>query len=415
MTSVGNKEFINKTIFFAPIWTDNYNHFVDVMKSDPRYFVVEKNECPQYLLPYITEIYNNDELYMEFELLSKYIPKINTFEEELNLLSTPEIQKIRVVCFSTGCVFMEFYVEYRGLSLNQIIDFAYLFKNATYSEKNDSDKITLEKAIEELILENANAKKFFASADFKKECKMFHQIRLENTISSEELKERLLQLSRGYHKDFSMPNLGGEFDMIFEPYAYDHWAGSQEGFVNVFEYSGNERTNRFLKKYKASHLDRNYRFMYLVLLNQRFSAINYLEKTAMVHKYTRKEKEKLNHDTSFLKTTFSFSVVSDDRLYQTIYSNMYSVLGIEKLLIDIRDNEEQLAVVRNHEMLESEKMTSRFLFSISLLSLFSALVDAAGYFDRFLILKGISTILSFICLAVILIFYLVWWLNYKKK
>ena len=60
-------------------------------------------------------------------------------------------------------------------------------------------------------------------------------------------------------------------------------------------------------------------------------------------------------------------------------------------------------------------MTSAFLFGLSVLSLFSVLVDAAGYFDRILPLTTLSTVLSALCLASIVAFYIVWWVNYQRK
>jgi hypothetical protein len=61
-------------------------------------------------------------------------------------------------------------------------------------------------------------------------------------------------------------------------------------------------------------------------------------------------------------------------------------------------------MLQNHELLENEKMTSRFLFGLSILSFFSVLVDAAGYFDRINALQKISTPLSLVCLLSILSF-----------
>jgi hypothetical protein len=415
MNSVENSGFKNKTIFFVPSWTEDFCQFVSVMKEDCRYVTVEKNQPPRYLLPYISLIYKRDDLYMEFELKKECFPDVYTFEDQLNLSAAPKVEGIKVACFSTGCVFIEIHVTYEGLTVDEIVEFSHLFKNVTYGSKANSDIIKLESILETLILEKAKTKIFFTAEEFKKECKMFHQIRIDESVSAEKTQEYLACLRRGYRKNFAIPKFEGDYDMVFEPYPYDYWAGSQEGLVNIFHYSGEDRTDKFLKKYKPEHLAKDYRFMYLVLLNQRFSAINYLGKTAMVHKYTRKEKEKLNLKTSFLKTTFSFSVVSDDQLYQTIYTKMYSILGIEKLLLDIRDNEEQVEILQNHEILENEKMTSRFLFALSMLSLFSVLVDAAGYFDRFSILKEISTLLSAGCLIGILFFYFMWWLNYRKK
>ena len=155
--------------------------------------------------------------------------------------------------------------------------------------------------------------------------------------------------------------------------------------------------------------------MYLVLLNQRFSAISFLGKIPQLRSYTRKEREKMNFMISSLKTNFSFSIVSDDQLYQTVYSKMYSILGIDRLLADVHENEEQIELLQNNELLNTEKLTSVFLFGLSVLSLFSVLVDAAGYFDRISVLQPASTLLSALCLLSIIVFYIVWWIRYQKK
>ncbi len=415
MSTVEEQEFKNKTVFFAPIWTDNYKNFVSVIGKDARYIKLPKDEAPQYMLPYISGIYSNEALYTEFGLLPEFFPTLSLLQAENAAEKRASLEEIRLSCFSTGCVFAELHIVYEGLSLDEIADFSFRFKNAKHADREHKDGLTLLAALEGLIPRQAGASIFFAASDFKFECKMFHQICTKEALAAEELQRHLIHLRRGYHKDFPMPSFVGEYDMIFEPYPYDHWAGSQEGLVNIFHYTGNQSTDNFLKKYKPTHLSRNYRFMYLVLLNQRFGAICFLEKTSMAHKYTRREKEKLNLKTSYLKTSFSFSVVSDDQLYQTIYSHMYAILGIDRLLVDIHDNEEQIELLQNHEILENEKMTSRFLFAISTLSLFSVLVDAAGYFDRFALLQSISTALSAGCLMAILLFYFGWWLNYRRK
>ena len=407
--------FKSNTIFFAPLWTDDYEHFISVIKKDLRYRTLPKDEIPQYLLPYITRIYCNDSLFSEFELASEHFPDLCMFDSRFPAGGEAKVQSIRLSCFSTGCVFMEFQVVYQGLSLDDIADFSFRFKNANSTDKSASEKIKMKDAIAALLPANSGCCAFYASSDIKNECKMFHQILLDEVPAQETLEKHLVHLRRGYHKEFPIPVIGEDFDMLFEPYKYDHWAGSQEGLVNIFHLTESTSTNSFLTKYKPKHLAVDYRFLYLVLLNQRFSAIVYLGKIPFIRSYTRKHREKMNMLTSSLKTLFSFSIVSDDQLFQTIYAKMYSIMGIDRLLADIRDNEEQIELLQNHEMLNAEKKTSVFLFGLSILSLFSVLVDAAGYFDRFPLLASVSTALSALCLCVIIVAYLIWWLCYKRK
>ena len=55
------------------------------------------------------------------------------------------------------------------------------------------------------------------------------------------------------------------------------------------------------------------------------------------------------------------------------------------------------------------------LFGISVLSLFSALIDSASYFDRLGGIKAISTPLSLICVGLILVLCVVWAIREFKK
>ena len=396
------------------MWADNYNTFVSAIKNDPRYELLDKSQAPQYLLPYITRIYSSDSLFTEFRLKPENFPDLCMFSSRFPEGADASLQQIRLSCFSTGCIFMEFHVAYTNLSLDLISDFSFRFKNANSADRNFPGKVKMKDAISSLLPEAAGACAFNASSSVKNECRMFHQI-LAEPLPAEAITKHLVHLRRGYHKEFPIPTIGEEYDMIFEPYAYDHWAGSQEGLVNIFHLTDNEATNSFLTKYKPVHLSVDYRFMYLVLLNQRYSAIAYLEKIPLLRAYSRKERDEINLMTSVLKTTFSFSIVSDDQLYQTIHAKMYGIMGIDRLLADIKDNEEQIEILQNHELLHTEKMTSVFLFGLSLLSLFSVLVDAAGYFDRIPLLQSISTVLSAVCLASIIIFYIIWWALYQKR
>ena len=116
-----------------------------------------------------------------------------------------------------------------------------------------------------------------------------------------------------------------------------------------------------------------------------------------------------------LKTTFAFNIISDDLLYQNVYKRMYSLLDVDRLLEDIRDNEQHVELIQNYEALETEKLTSRFLFGLSILSIFSVLIDASSYFDRIPMVQEISTGLSSVCMLAIVLSYVIWWIRYRSK
>ena len=115
-----------------------------------------------------------------------------------------------------------------------------------------------------------------------------------------------------------------------------------------------------------------------MLLNQRLSAIQYIDEISRLSDAGQKAIERLNVRVVRLKTVFSFAVISNDHIFQNVYSRMYKILDIDRLLEDIRDNEAQMEILRNASAARADKLSNKFLGGISFLALFSALIDASS-------------------------------------
>lgn len=128
-----------------------------------------------------------------------------------------------------------------------------------------------------------------------------------------------------------------------------------------------------------------------------------------------KDIENLNRRIIELKNIFTFNVISDDIHFQNIYSKMFSVLEIKNLLADVIENENQIEYLQSNKHAKDDRMSNKYLFGISVLSLFSALIDAASYFDRINSIKPISTFLSLISVSTVLVLCIVWGIRSFKK
>jgi hypothetical protein len=84
------------------------------------------------------------------------------------------------------------------------------------------------------------------------------------------------------------------------------------------------------------------------------------------------------------------------------------------LLEDIQDNEEQMAMIRNVGAVKAEKDASIMLMGISVLSVFSALIDATSFFDRWGMGNMIPPIVS-TCLAVGTLLFFLHWRNKSNR
>ena len=208
--------------------------------------------------------------------------------------------------------------------------------------------------------------------------------------------------------------MDNDSDMIYKPSENDHWSGSAEGIVNITYDLNPQNADYYLHTIKPSHLSVDYYFLYLLLLNQRFTAIEYIQIISLRYGESQQEIERLNKRIIALKTVFSFNVISDDRIFQNVYSKMYQLLEIEHLLADILDNEGQMELLQKASSAKAEKLSSHFLFGISILSLFSAMIDASSYFDRINYLQPISTILGFACVCATVVLCVIWLIKGRK-
>lgn len=100
---------------------------------------------------------------------------------------------------------------------------------------------------------------------------------------------------------------------------------------------------------------------------------------------------------------------------QNVYSKMCGVLDIRNLLEDVIENEQQMELLQKAKHMKDDRIANKYLFGISMLSLFSALIDSASFFDRVDGIRPISTVLSFACVVVILVLCIIWSIKSVRK
>ncbi len=385
-------EFINSSSYFVPVFLGDYVKFNKGIGKDPNWEQVSNDTIKlPYLMNYVTDLAHDPKKYAEYHYtdLGKVSETLFTGKMFSQKSTAVKLLDVRFSCFSTDIGFLEFRISYGDMSLYEIADFAYEFKKAKKSGMYETAKKLAALTGEEKIF-------FTSTVDFKYECMCFHMIMAEG-VPEKELEAGLNLLKRTYSSGFADGrNSENDPDMIYRPYAYDNWAGSQEGLVNIVTDAGpgNTQANFYLKNYLYENLTSDYRMLYLLLLDQRFCALKCIADIASTDDKETKRLEHLEKMIIRLKTEFSFRVLSDDMQYQNIYSMMYEILNIDSLLTDIHENESRMAALKSAEMAKTESITNLVLFCLSILSVFSALIDAASYFDRFEHLTEISTVLS---------------------
>lgn len=410
-----------KSIFFIPVWFDDFKNFTAGLAGDKKWKRTEAEKVkPGYLFHYAANIASDSDLFASFSLLEPALLNVYMYEEELQMEAVPIIEEVRFSCFSSGVGFVEFWVTYTDVSPEEIANFAYLFKKAAKRSGRElpDSKQALYDAARGLLPAGSAGKLFFsASAKYKFECNCFHFIHRDEPVPEQAVLENTLHhLCRSYSS--KMPAaFECDYDMLYEAGGGDYWCGSTEGMVNLVYDSTNDEgdaSHYYLHTIKPTHLQIDYYFLYLLLLNQKYAAVEYIYMVSKALGKTAKEMELFNKRIIQLKTVFSFNVVSDDRVFQSVYAKMYHILEIQSLLADVIENESQMDVLRNVKHTNADRLSSKYLFGISILSLFSALIDAASYFDRIHTVQPISTALSFGCVAIILVLCIIWTINSVK-
>ena len=397
-----------KSVFFIPVWFDQFTSFTKALKDSPLWTPTDsKKVWARYLYHYAANLNKNQKLFASFTLKDPKDLGVYMFRNELPEGAAPTIDEVRFSCFGTGVGFMEFWVSYQNMSVEDICNFSFSFKKAKHQKAKDTDLKPLYDVASGLIPAGCNAKLFFsASGWFKYECNCFHFLHLDQDLPDEETrKATLFRLSRSYRCDIPISSESA-YDMMYEAGIGDYWGGCSAGLANVvydFRSQSGDTGDTYLHKLKLQSLETDYYFMYLLLLNQKYSAIEYIRKVSESLDSNTKAVEALNRRIVMLKNTFSFNVVSDDSIVQNIYSKMYSVLEIRNLLEDVIENEAQMELLQKAKHMQDDRLSNKYLLGISLLSLFSALIDAAAFFDRVGGTQPVATILSIACVVGVII------------
>lgn len=396
-----------KSVFFIPVWYDAFAPYTKVLAADPRWTYTDtKKHWAQYLYKYASGISKNAGLFASFTLKNPSALNVYLFADKIAAANPPVIEDVRLSCFATGVGFMEFWVSYDGASAEDVAEFSYYFKKAKPNPKTIPEGYrALYSVAEDLLPDGREATLFFsASAWMKYECNCFHFLHLDQEEpSDEDLRATVYRLSRSYLS--TMPAAtDSAYDMMYRAGEGDYWGGSAEGLVNVTYDAPTDRdakSDYYLHTLKPQQLQTSYYFMYLLLLNQKYTAIEYIRKVSESLDSPTKEVESLNRRIIQLKNTFSFNVISDDSVVQNIYAKMYGMLEIRNLLEDVIENESQMAMLQKAKQMEADRFSSKCLFGLSILSIFSALIDAASYFDRFSGIRPAATVMSILCVLLV--------------
>lgn len=414
----------NRTYFNFPLKVEDKEHLLDYLQGDSKWSAAPGIKT-NYMLSYAKEMNDpaDDRLLCytvnEVESLPIYMfdAKIAENMKSYGMPSTgkrAKLKEISLYLFGNGVAFLEFCVDYSRMSMAEISEFIYLFRSLRNNESRKGllypeNMIGVETAIKKLLpIDSDNIQLCFSnSSDIKSQANIYSLINptlcadnqpdqeddsknQENRLEREtDVKRWLHLISHGYNMKFDSDTMGNSsYEMIESFRVGDYWEGCQDGLACMV-------SNPY--PYQANHLCRDYHFMYLMLLNQRFSLISYID--AFSKRVMDQEKaQEMYRSVVELKLRYLFRTISDDARMQTIYNRMYEVYKIDHLMKDLDESGDQLNEILQREHLERQRRFEIMIFVLSALALFSAFVDLSDYIEKFN--TGVSSWPALISLAV---------------
>ena len=307
-----------------------------------------------------------------------------------------DVRNIKIHCFGTNIGFLVYDIWYSAdMSYQDILEFNYSFKKVGTADvriedtkiSDNGDKGTfLYKLSKNLIANDLDEVEIFFHSN--------HLVRMQSNVFSifcdtveGEIEDKLFHFCHSYTVDYAYGRIDPEGSFCcFQPYTYIHWGGCQDGICCIY-YDINDFTSNDIN----GKLQNDYYFMYLILLNQKYTLLSLLNQMMECKKAVTEEWRRIQRKLIIYQMEYSFRIVSDEMTYHRIYGDMRKVLSINELENDIKDISDRMYTLINEEQREKDEISSVArswrmelgLGMLSLLAFFSAFVDSTDMIDRF--------------------------------
>ena len=427
MSEQTKPEFQNSSYFILPLKIDNPYRLSAFLRNSSNW--EEKLDAfeLQYLMFYAREMTDpEDERFRMYRYKESESLRIYLFDDNVtDPGKAPTLGDISLYVFGKEISFLEFQVFYNEMDIKGILQFISSFRGLRNPKEypEGSDSIILRDAVKKILpAEDSGTVLCFSNpSEYKTQANiftMYHNPQPSNKESNKstdqvtkkdnqdkENRSICCRLAHGYKSVIpSDEDAARGYDKCLHLNTSEYWGICPDGIAYV------KRSRPSQNNYE--NLRKDFHFMYLLLLNQRFAAISFIE---AINECSRNEKARKGITDVYrrvveLRTRYSFRVISDDFFVQTVYSTGYQVLEIDALLKDLEDANGQF----NELSRVSEKRVEHFVIVVSLLAAVSAFADLAAYREMFRSEHppyGSLLLIPFLALVFICIF----WSSIKRK
>ena len=229
----------------------------------------------------------------------------------------------------------------------------------------------------------------------------------DNSNTDTLYKKELYYLCRCYNSTFSyLPEY--DDDSYYQASSGIFWGITRKCTACIFDESLEHPNAEFPNLFFENFCD-HYRFMYVLMLHQKYTLHLYLSRLApneYVPDLDLDTLDKYREQLYEFKTDFVFSDISEVEPYQNLYYKINKQFNLKDLYIDVEEPLHKIAKLQQQELNieeqrrekirkekeakenERESWKNKLLEGIALLSIFSALVDSYDYIKNLIPVNG---------------------------
>ena len=204
--------------------------------------------------------------------------------------------------------------------------------------------------------------------------------------------KELFYLKWCYSDSFVYDPISDQDDFSYVASTNSAWGISHSAAVCLVNRAGKQKNfieTTFQKNFKAQYL-----FTYVLLLHQKYTMYLYLTKLSVDENPSLEALENYKEGLYQFENQYMFSYISEVPQYQRFYENTAKAFRLKEMFEDVKEPLSCLTEMQRQRAEEiqraDEKKLSDTLLTLSLLTIFSALADAAGFVDHLKFLKGAS-------------------------
>lgn len=205
---------------------------------------------------------------------------------------------------------------------------------------------------------------------------------VQDEFKEENYSKILSQLKHGMRADVDTTRYDNLANIEVSEYSYIRFGASQNAMVCLINKAlVPDNSKKFIDKIFSENFTHSYFCLYLLLINQRLTLLNTMYKS-MKYKDDIDKLQQIQKDLTHFRMLASFNVVSNTGIYQCLYDKIYEVLKIDRLYTDVDEINQKIVQEDEVEDIQREKRVNVLLTGISLLTVFSALVDFSDFFSE---------------------------------